>query len=268
LCDTSYLPRPLSPKDDQLLQQYLRAQDNLSSNALLLLRYTGMRIGEFMRLPTDSLRHIGGDQWALHVPLGKLRTERWVPADAQIRQLHARLLLLREETALASRCNLLLPYRGHDAACQALRKELRNAAQQAGCPRGVTPHRLRHTFATEMLRAGTSLPALMHLLGHNHLNMTLRYVQVTQDDLQHEYHNARKSMLAIHAIPELHRTPSSNEPAADLNGILKSMTAMHHLVEMFRRALTDEQSRRKTARLTKRLVNITTEFRKFIPTQK
>jgi site-specific recombinase XerD len=262
-----YLPKPLSLEDDQLLQQHLRAQDNLFSNALLLLRLTGMRIGELLLLPTDCLRHVSAQQWALHVPLGKLHTERWVPVDEQVCHLYARLLLLRQETALASRCNLLLPYRaGHRAAYLALREALNKAAQQAGCSRRVTPHRLRHTYATEMLRLGASLPAVMRLLGHNNVNMTMRYVQLTQNDLQREYHSTRQNMATRYAIPELTSTQSTTEPTADLNGILKSMTAMHHLVEMFRRQLSDEKSRRTIARLANRLVKITTEFRQFTHT--
>jgi site-specific recombinase XerD len=262
-----YLPKPLSPENDHLLQQHLRAQDELSSNALLLLRHTGIRIGELLRLPTDCLRHVGGQQWALHVPLGKLHTERWVPADEQICQLYARLLLLRQEQTMATHCNLLLPYRGgHHGAYCALSRALKQAAQQAGCSQPVTPHRLRHTYATEMLRAGASLPAVMHLLGHNTVTMTLRYVQVTQNDLQREYRSARQNMATLHAIPELPSTLPTTEPTADLTGILKSLTAMHHLVEMFRRRISDEQSRHKIARLANRLVKISTEFRQFIHT--
>ena len=257
-----YLPKPLSPEDDHLLQQHLRAQDDLSSNALLLLRHTGVRIGELLRLPTDCLRHVGGQQWALHVPLGKLHTERWAPADEQICQLYARLRLLRQETALATHCSLLLPYRGrHHGAYCALSRALNKAAQQAGCSQRVTPHRLRHTYASEMLRAGASLPAVMHLLGHKTVTMTLRYVQVTQNDLQREYHSARQNMATLYAIPELPSTLPTTEPTADLTGILKSLTAMHHLVEMFRRQLSDEKARRKGSRLANRLVKISTEFR-------
>jgi integrase len=129
-----YLPKSLSPEDDQLLQQHLRAQDNRFSNALLLLRQTGMRVGELLRLATDCLRHLSAQQWALHVPLGKLHTERLVPVDEQVRHLYARLLLLRQENDFASSCNLLLPYRtGPWAAYRALRVALIKAAQQAGC---------------------------------------------------------------------------------------------------------------------------------------
>lgn len=100
-----YLPKPLSPEYDRVLDQQLRQTDDLHSNALLLLRATGMRIGECLRLQTDCLRHLGpspdhADQWALHVPLGKLHSERWVPADDRIRQIVARILTLRGTAAL------------------------------------------------------------------------------------------------------------------------------------------------------------------------
>jgi integrase len=87
-----YLPRPLSPQDDQLLQQELRRTDDLPALAPLLTRATGIRIGECIDLALDCLQQIGPDQWALHVPIGKLHTERLVPADADI---VARILALR-----------------------------------------------------------------------------------------------------------------------------------------------------------------------------
>src|SRR5207244_13576325 len=57
------------------------------------------------------------------------------------------------------------------------------AGQRAGCSQRITPHRLRHTYASEMVRLGVSLPAVMQLLGHKDIRMTMRYVQVTQVDL-------------------------------------------------------------------------------------
>jgi site-specific recombinase XerD len=90
-----YLPRPLSLQDDQQLQQELRRTDDLSANALLLTRATGIRIGECIDLPLDCLRQVGADQWALHVPLGKLQTERLIPADDDVRRIEARILALR-----------------------------------------------------------------------------------------------------------------------------------------------------------------------------
>jgi hypothetical protein len=50
-----------------------------------------IRIGECIHLPLDGLRQFGSDPWALHVPLGKLHSERLVPADAEVRRLVARI---------------------------------------------------------------------------------------------------------------------------------------------------------------------------------
>jgi integrase len=93
------LPRPLTPEQDQLIQQELRRRNDFTSNALLLLRHTGMRIGECIDLSVDCLRAIGPDQWAIHVPLGKLKTERLVPVDSLVCQLVDRLRSMRSPDA-------------------------------------------------------------------------------------------------------------------------------------------------------------------------
>jgi len=81
---TLYLPRSFSPEQDQQLQQQLRHADDLESNALLLIRSTGVRIGECVDLSLDCLRQVSQNQWALHVPLGKLHTERQVPVPGEL----------------------------------------------------------------------------------------------------------------------------------------------------------------------------------------
>jgi hypothetical protein len=54
-----------------------------------------------------------------------------------------------------------------------------------------------------MIRLGVSLPALMQLLGHKDIRMTMRYVQVIQRDLQREFHVARQNAVQRHQLPEL-----------------------------------------------------------------
>jgi len=177
---TRYLPRSFSPEQDQQLQQQLRHTDDLESNALLLIRFTGVRIGECVDLPLDCLRQVSQDQWAIHVPLGKLHTERQVPVDEATRRLLDRILSLRalfRPSRSEKPPSYLLPRRGRsrEAWFEILRQTLANAARTAVCTTSVTPHRLRHTFATTMLRLGVSLPALMQLLGHKDIRMTLLY---------------------------------------------------------------------------------------------
>lgn len=250
-----YLPRPLSPEDDRLLQQELHRTDDLPANALLLTRATGIRIGECIDLPLDCLREVGPEQWALHVPLGKLHTERLVPVDDDGRRIVARLLSLRAlapPARLATSRGFLLPRRGgHYALYQTLLFALADAAKQAGCSENVTPHRLRHSWATEMLRLGVSLPALMQLLGHKDIRMTLRYVQVTQSDLQREFHLARQNASQSHQLPALSLPTAS--ASADLPGIQQALVATRHLLEMYRRQFSDEKTRRRLQRLDKRL---------------
>ena len=74
----------------------------------------------------------------------------------------------------------------------------------------------RHSFATEMLRLGVSLPALMQLLGHKDIRMTMRYVEVTQLDLQREFHTAHQRAASPHRVPVLSvpHSPPPTSPAS------------------------------------------------------
>ena len=65
----------------------------------------------------------------------------------------------------------------------------------------ANPHRFRHTFASDMVRAGMSLPALMQLMGHSDIETTLRYVQVSPQDVYLQY--ARAAAQCIHPQPRI-----------------------------------------------------------------
>jgi site-specific recombinase XerD len=265
-----YLPRPLSPHDDQLLQQELRRTDDLNANALLLMRATGVRIRECIGLPLDCLRQLGADAWALHVPIGKLHNERLVPVDADARRTIARLLELRAmaSPAQAARSrDFLLPRLGRSSPLyHALRAALADAGRRAACSCPVKPHQLRHTFATEMIRLGASLPAVMQLLGHKDIRMTLRYVEVTQRDLQREFHTARLNSAQSHRLP-IPSVPNCSA-AADLPGIRQALDAARHLLEMYRRQLSNRTTQRTLGRLDKRLLAVATELDQLANTEK
>ena len=260
-----YLPRPLSPQEDQLLQQELLHTDDLYAHTLLLIRATGIRLGECIHLPLGCLRQVGAEQWALHVPLGKLHTERLVPVDIEVRRIVERILTLRSSVPAARFANskgFLLPRRGglRYALVKPLQSALDQAAKRAGCVTHVTPHRLRHSFATEMLRLGVSLPALMKLLGHKDIKMSLRYVQVTQQDLQREFHQARQNAAHPHRLPTL--AVPKEIPSAGLPSVCQALEATRHLLEMYRRQLGNEKTHRRLQRLDKRLLTIASELRR------
>lgn len=258
------LPRALPLQEDQLLQQELRRRDDLAANALLLTRANGIRIGECLDLPLDCLQQLGPDQWALHVPLGKLHSERLVPADSELRRIIERILALRAlapPSHLANSQGLLLSRPGcRGRFYRELCSVLAQAAKGVGCSRHVTPHILRHNFATEMLRLGVSLPALMQLLGHNDIRMSLRYCAVTQQDLQREFHQARQRVLHPHRLPTI-SLPKGVE-SADLPGIRQALAATRHLLEMYRRQRSDEKTKRRLERLDRRLRGVASQLKR------
>lgn len=262
-----YFPKPLSLRDDTIVQQQLRRIGGLPALALLLTRATGIRIGECADLKLDCLRQIGPQQWALHVPLGKLHSERLVPVDSDTRQIVARILQLRSQLPrplLGQEPEWLLrPWAARSSFLQTLRKALAAAAQRAGCTGPVTPHRLRHSFATEMLRLGVSLPALMQMMGHRDIRMTLYYVQVTQQDLQREFHQAREKAPTGYTLPA--RPFLNTAAASDLPSIKEMIDATRHLMESYRRGLSDNSISRRLQRLDHRLLAVATELAR-IPT--
>ena len=265
-----YLPRALSPEDDRRLQEELRRADNLYSNALLLTRLTGIRIGECIHLPLDCLRHVGSEQWALHVPLGKLHTERLVPLDSEGRRLLNRILewraLVSPRRLVKSEGFLIPRVGGRFALFQTLRLALADFARRAGCADSlpISPHRLRHTWASEMLRCGISLPALMQLMGHKDIRMTLRYLKITQPDLQREFYKARQNTTQSYPLPSL----SASAATADLPGIRQALATARHLLEMYRRQLTDDQARRRLQRLDRRLLDVAQQLPKIAAGEK
>src|ERR1700735_2177979 len=66
---------------------------------------------------------------------------------------------------------------------------------------GAPPHRFRHTFASDMVRAGISLPALMHLMGHASSSTTMIYVQISPHDVMEQY--ARAVAQRLRPVPPI-----------------------------------------------------------------
>ena len=246
------LPRPLSPEQDQLLQREFLRRNDLGANVFLLMRHTAMRIGECVDLASDCLRSTGPDQWAVHVPLGKLKTERLVPVDPFVCKFVQRLRFFRSLERLPNDEFLLPRPRSKEALIRQLRDYLHQVCHELGLSTRIVPHQFRHTYASEMLRAGVGLPALMNLLGHVDPDMTMRYLDVTLTDLQREFHLAR-------AKPR-HLTPQPKTPVVPLrtglNGVIDALADAQHVLEMFRRTLPNNAERTCLDRLSNRLTKI------------
>ena len=175
---------------------------------MLLIRHTGMRIGECADLSSDCLRSTGPNQWAIHVPLGKLKTERMVPIDAPACELVQRLRFFRSLDPLPADGRLLARPGSKEALVRRLRDYLHQVCYALNLSTRIVPHQLRHTYATEMLRAGVSFPVLMTLLGHTDPEMTMRYVDVALTDLQREFQLARSNPRYIWFRNRRHHHPN------------------------------------------------------------
>ncbi|HUE03311.1 MAG TPA: tyrosine-type recombinase/integrase [Bryobacteraceae bacterium] len=252
------LPRALTAQQDQLLQQEFLRRNDLGGNAFLLIRHTGMRIGECADLACDCLRATRPDQWAVHVPLGKLMTERLVPVDSFVCGLVQRLRFFRSLDPLPTDGRLLGRPHTKEALVRQLRDYLHQVCHSLGLSTRIVPHQFRHTYASEMVRSGVGLPAVMELLGHASPEMTMRYLEVTLSDLQREFQLARSQPR--HLVPQPMVPPAVLRSGFD--GVIGSLLTAQHVLEMFRRALPDGTSRRRLDRLTNRLTKIITEARK------
>ena len=204
-------------------------------------------------------------------PSGKLHTERLVPLDSEGLRLVNRILELRALISpgrLAKSEGFLLPrVGGRFALFQTLREALADFARRAGCAdtSPISPHRLRHTWASEMLRCGISLPALMQLMGHKDIRMTLRYLKITQPDLQREFYKARQNTAQIYRTPlplrlcRDRRSPR-NPP--------RTREPHRHLLEMYRRQLSDDKTRRRLQRLDRRLLDVAQQLQNIAAAEK
>ncbi len=248
------VPRPLSAEHDQLLQQELLRRNDLASYVLLLLRHTGMRIGECVDLSSDCLHAGAPEEWAVHVPLGKMKTERLVPVDSFVCQLVQRLRSFRSVDPTPADGFLLARPRGREMLLRELRKSLHEITAAAGISARIVPHQLRHTYATFMLRAGVSFPGIMKLLGHSSPDKTMRYLGIALPDLQREYQQARSQPRHLVPPPRL-----LNPARADLSGLVQALQAAQHVLEIFRRTLPDGAPRRHLDRLANRLSKIVSE---------
>lgn len=219
-CDNPRLPQPLPrflpPDADRRLIQELNASTNrLPADALLLQRACGLRIGELLDLELNSVIDTPNTGSWLKVPLGKLDTERLVPIDEETLNLIDRITKSRSpgraipHPTTGKPAQFLFTSHGRRLTATALRGELRRAATAAGIGH-VTPHQLRHTYATALVNAGVSLQALMSILGHVSAEMSLRYGHLFDATIRTEYERALD--LARNRIGALPQTTNNPEP--------------------------------------------------------
>ena len=264
-----YLPRPLAPQTDRALWEELRREGGFISKALLLLRATGLRSQELLDLGIDALSELSQGGWSLRVPLGKLHTEREIPVDSETAKLFGELVELRgspppaaEERTGKPTHFLLMRADGRRYSREALRYYLARAEKKALLAEHPTPHRLRHTCATELLRAGMALPALMKFLGHRSIGMTLRYAQVTGIDVRNAYNESLLVLKERYDLGALRpRGRQADEPSNTRRSILDRIDAATSALESYRRDhVAKPAANKRVRRLVERLRRLSTDI--------
>lgn len=158
----------------------------LRDRALLELLYaTGARVSEIVQLDVDDLAH--GDVLRVR---GKGSKERIVPVGSYARAaVDAYLARARPELSRRGRATprLFLGVRGAPLSRQSAWLIIQQAADRAGLTAHVSPHTLRHSFATHLLQGGADVRVVQELLGHASVATTQIYTHVTVDALRDVY---------------------------------------------------------------------------------
>lgn len=160
------LPKFLRPAEaDDLAAAAATERDRMLQ---LIGRYCGLRVSELVGLRVDDLDLEAG---LLFVNQGKGGKDRYVPIPARIEpDLRA--------WVRGRRTGWLFPGRrlGSHLTPRAVRLQLKGAARRAGVDRiPVSPHKLRHTYATSLLAAGADIREVQELLGHSRIDTTTIY---------------------------------------------------------------------------------------------
>ena len=178
--DISQIQKLLCTPDDTTL---LGARDR----AMLETLYsTGVRVSELVALNVDDLDPVNGQ---LRVR-GKGRKERITPIGPTAVTAIRRYLDMRQKdprNTSFDRAAMFVNKHGQRLSTRSVRRKLDKYLSEAGLDPSISPHTLRHTFATHMLNNGADLRSVQELLGHQSLSTTQVYTHVTTSQLKKDY---------------------------------------------------------------------------------
>jgi integrase len=193
--------RVIEPLNRDQVHRFWHSFDNARDMAIVaLMVLDGLRSGEVLGLTLEDLLF---SEAQVHVR-GKGRRVRRVPLPPEtIRLLQS---YLKTERPLTNRSEVFVSLkgkaRGKAMTPAGLRSLFRHHRKEADVKK-ANPHRFRHTFGSDMVRAGVSLPALMRLMGHAHIETTLLYIQLAPQEVFDEY------TRAVERLTQIERKPSA-----------------------------------------------------------
>lgn len=192
--DTADTLKP--PKRSQSLPKYLTeaeatrlldvAREDARAHAMLsILLYSGLRVGELVRLEVNS---VDFDERVVKVRSGKGDKDRLVIVSEKCTESLRQWLSSRPKTA----SDYVFPGQGTSRPIseQTVQRLVRSAARKAGLGKKVTPHVLRHTLATTLLRKGGDIRFIQRILGHASIATTQIYTHLDDAELKRMYDKA------------------------------------------------------------------------------
>lgn len=191
----AHLPKALTIDEvTRLLEAACVGEDarSLRDSALLEMLYaTGARVSEIVALSADDLDL--DEELPVVRLFGKGRKERLVPVGRHAREA-VEAYLVRARPLLASRGRgesaLFLNQRGKPLSRQSAWEIIQRAAARANLEQQISPHTLRHSFATHLLEGGASVRDVQELLGHASVQTTQIYTKITITTLREMYRSA------------------------------------------------------------------------------
>ena len=185
---------PLSAQEVAKFWQSFRTFRDLALVGLMLL--DGLRSCEVLALQLEDLQLAQGQMRVL----GKGNKQRVVPLPPETLEVLANYLRLERPLTNSSALFVSLKgrQRGQPMTPAGLRSLFRHHRVLTQVPH-ANPHRCRHTFGSDMVRAGMSLPALQHLMGHSQIQTTMLYVQLAPQDVWREYARALQKRTRLGA---------------------------------------------------------------------
>ena len=203
-----------SPKPEQVTRPFLSADEvtrmidnaySLRNKVVISLLYSsGIRLSEMLQLDIDSIQN------RKFTVVGKGNKERLCFIDERTEKLLAEYLDQRNDNCRALIISLSRKERMTPSNVQLL---IRNSALRAGITKKVTPHVLRHSFATNFISNNGNIRVLSTLLGHSNVGTTMIYTHIVDNELETYY-------KAFHSVIDRSPVENCGQICIDKSGIL------------------------------------------------
>ncbi len=219
-----------TPKQDKRLPRFLEYEDvkklletppmdnwlGARDRAILETLYsTGVRVSELVALNMDDIDFLSE---VVHIR-GKGKKERIAPIGSSVLQIIQQYMEFRNKRA-QNNSNfdtkvLFVNKHGRRLSTRSVRRKMDKYLKMAGLDSSISPHTLRHSFATHMLNKGADLRSVQELLGHQSLSTTQIYTHLTTRKLKEVYENAHPRESSPGGDEQLKQGPDSNEGVDD-----------------------------------------------------